>query len=70
MGHTGLITMQMAKRQQKSLFNTTELYSHTQSPLPSHQSSIKDQNHSYGSPMGWEKAASKSRPLKATLFWQ
>ena len=31
----------MVKRQQRSLFNTTELYCHTQSQ-PSHQSSIKD----------------------------
>ena len=57
-------------RDSRGLYSTPRSFTVTHSPLPSHQSSIKDPDHLYRSSMGWEKAASRSRPLKATSFWQ
>ena len=58
------------QRDSRSLYSTPQNFTVTHSLIPSHQSSIKDPDHSYESPMGCEKAASRSRLLKATSFWQ
>jgi len=57
-------------RQQRSSFSTIMLYSDIQSSIPSHQSSIMNPDCSYGSPMGWEEVASRSRTPKTFSFWQ
>jgi len=54
-----------ANLQQIPLFNTTELYSHPKMV----QASIWATDGMYWSPLWFRKAASKSRPLKCSLFW-
>jgi len=46
-------------RDSRGLYSAPQSFTVTLSPLPSHQSSMMDPDHSYGSPMGWEKAASR-----------
>ena len=54
--------------QQTTLFNITELYSHWHLSQDG-QASNWTPDQSYRSPLCFRKAASKTRPLKCSLFW-
>ena len=57
-------------RDSRGLYSAPQSFIVTINPLPSHQCSMIDPDHSYGLPVGWEKAASRSRPPKTTSFRQ
>jgi len=57
-------------RESRGLYSVPQSVTVTLNPLPSHQSSKMDPHRSYGLPMGWEEAASRSRQPKTSSFWQ
>ena len=57
-------------RNSRGLYSAPRSFTVTLNPLLSHQCSMMNPDRSYGSPIGWEEAASRSRPPKTSSFWQ